>query len=668
MLGEREKRYVVGCVIGEGSFGITYVAFDTKLEMKVAIKEFYPRKYAVRSGTKVEFKSSQNASMEALREETIKEARSLAKLDALEGVVEVKEYFRDNNTLYIVMEYIEGVTLLDYLRQNDGKIQTLTPEEAKQMMRPIIESLIQIHDQGMIHRDISPDNIMVLSNGRLKLIDFGTAKGMEEEDQLALGKNGYAPPEQFDKNGKQGAWTDVYALAATYYYCIMGIRPPISTQRLINDTLIKPSQKGVSIRSSEEDALLVALCPNSNQRFQNMRAIYNAFYNQMDVVPTAKPAKNIKWIVVVAIAAVACLTVGLGVFGGSKDAPPDDLRNTPTQQAEPVPELPTTQPSTTEGKEPGLESLFKEWETAIRKRDYDNVIDEIVKCAKNFEEDEMQTAQELLEKAVEGWQNQYKTEVNRLVTSKEYNKALDMSDQASGEMIIMKNLISEAGFDTGYMEEEIFDNQYHSIIEEYKGYLQQNGDLYAQNCNDEYINEMFAMADQYISGEEYNQIKENVYTTLVWIQASKYMEENTEPQIAIEYINKYVEKTNYNCLIIEYLDVYREQYRKQNNLPSMSAEVLHVSNGYILENSNTAMLMDADLAHLTQYELYLAAFEIYARHGRLFSDDAVTNYFSRYGWYYGTIKPQEFDESDLNEFEKKNVRLIVQYQQSRGYR
>lgn len=686
LLGEQEKRYIVGRVVGEGAFGITYVAFDRKLEMKVAIKEFYPRRYAKRVENAVELQPQQGFDIIAMREEMISEARNLAKLDQLEGVVEVKDYFRDNNTIYIVMEYIEGVNLRDYLTQNGGKLPVAI---AKKMMRPVIESLMKVHTAGMIHRDISPDNIMVTPDSRMKLIDFGTAKESDDTDTLALGKKGYAPPEQFAKGGKQGTWTDVYALAATYYYCIVGSKPPVSTERLKNDTLAVPSRTGVVINPIEEEALLMALSPDANTRFKDMKALYNAFYNQMPTpppMPQPQPNPGLQQppgsglqpppgsgtqpsphsgsgqnrmiaVIAAAVAVIAVVVVG-SRFLPTKKEPADVAGNIST---EPSTEIPSTEvPQPADHKETPNAGLLAGWQSGIDAKEYRDVIADIIQQADMLEEGERDTAGKLLEKALDKEQKAAVMEANTLVGSDDYAGALDLLTEATE----YTRSLADSDFAEKYADASVLEGKYESVYSSYRTFLSDDGRLYAGSRDEGRINAMFRTADDYFEGEEYERLKIKIYTELVYANINQLTADGT-PEEAASYISSHVEMTDYNCWVIEFLDFFRSQM----NLPAISDKVSHVSGeGYILSYSSSMYLSDSDLSSLSQFELYLAYFEIYARHGRTFNDPAVNDYFSQYRWYTPSTDPGAFDEESLNEYEKANAETIYKYQKKKGYR
>lgn len=274
------NKFIVGAALGEGGFGITYIGRDTKLDMKVAIKEYYPNGYVNRSNTISPAINSSTSGerkdfFDAGRERFLREAQILAKFSGSTGIVDVRDFFEENNTAYIVMEYLDGQTLKDYLK-NKG---TLTPEQTIRLLMPVMESLTKVHTQGLIHRDISPDNIMLV-DGHVKLLDFGAARNVSATANKSLSvmlKPGYAPEEQYRSKGNQGPWTDVYALCATMYKCITGITPDDSTQRVFSDELKTPSALGISIDPVIENALLKGLNVMQKDRYQNIEELLNGF-------------------------------------------------------------------------------------------------------------------------------------------------------------------------------------------------------------------------------------------------------------------------------------------------------------------------------------------------------------------------------------------------------
>ena len=274
-------RYIIEGVLGQGGFGITYLGIDELHEKKVAIKEFFPQGIVTRN---IEYQDTvtvtfvgEKDNYEKGKERFLKEARTMAKFSKDEGIVKALDFFEINNTAYIVMEYLEGVTLKQYLREN----QRIAPEDLIELLVPLIESLDEIHSQGMIHRDISPDNIMVLPDGRIKLMDFGAARDYTEFGEKSLSivlKPGYAPPEQYQTHGIQGPWTDIYALCATMYKCITGENPPDAIERVMDDSLKKISEFGIVIPTQEEAAIIKGMSVSAQDRYQNIKDFCEDLY------------------------------------------------------------------------------------------------------------------------------------------------------------------------------------------------------------------------------------------------------------------------------------------------------------------------------------------------------------------------------------------------------
>ncbi len=277
-----QSRYLIGKALGEGGFGITYLAWDLQQGIKVAVKEYFPSGYVTRvaSSNQVIINSKQNqaASNRGLKR-FVEEARALAKIKNLGGVVNVRDFFSANGTAYIVMEFLDGVSLKKYLQRKGGKISV---DEILTIMRPVMDSLTQVHKIGLIHRDISPDNILITKYNEVKLIDFGAAK-YSNPDGKSLSivlKQGFAPPEQYDSHGEQGPWTDVYALGVTLYYAITGSLPPESIRIMMNKEAVKrPSELGIDIDPGVENALMKALAVDKKKRYQDVQSMINGLYN-----------------------------------------------------------------------------------------------------------------------------------------------------------------------------------------------------------------------------------------------------------------------------------------------------------------------------------------------------------------------------------------------------
>ena len=286
-------KYLLGKVLGQGGFGITYIGWDLNLDIKVAVKEYYPTGFVSRETTSVgiatvqPFTGSQGEYFIQGREKFINEARTLAKFFALPGIVSIKDFFQENSTAYISMEFIDGQTLKDYLADMGGR---LPAGRVFDLMKPVMYSLAEVHNAGLIHRDISPDNIMISSDSQMKLLDFGAARDFSDSGNKSLSimlKPGFAPEEQYRSRGVQGPWTDVYALSATIYKCITGITPEESVERVRMDEVRPPSIMGILIDPAREAALMRGMAVLQEYRFKNVSEMYFALYVAQTGVPAA---------------------------------------------------------------------------------------------------------------------------------------------------------------------------------------------------------------------------------------------------------------------------------------------------------------------------------------------------------------------------------------------
>ncbi len=264
-------RYMTGKVLGVGGFGITYLCYDLTLEIKVAIKEYMPSSLATRHSDKysVALTGRGQEDYQNGMERFLDEARILAKLQNTPNIVSVQNYFKENNTAYFVMEYVEGMSLKAYIASQGGKIPY---DQALTILMPVMLALTQVHALNLTHRDISPDNIFITARGESKLLDFGAARSssVEKKSMSVILKHGYAPEEQYSSKGKQGPWTDVYAMGATLYRCVTGELPPDSIIRIHNDTLKKPSELGIKLPLYVEQSIMRALAVKAEDRFASM--------------------------------------------------------------------------------------------------------------------------------------------------------------------------------------------------------------------------------------------------------------------------------------------------------------------------------------------------------------------------------------------------------------
>lgn len=278
-------RYLVCRSLGHGGFGITYIGRDTVLDIPVAVKEFFPTGIATRDiaqTSEIHVTGTQNReSLQREVEKFLNETRTLAQFLDEPGIVTVRDFFSANGTAYIVTEYIKGETLRAY----QTRLGRIPLEELLVLLAPVCKSLTKVHQTGLIHRDISPDNIMITQDGRAKLLDFGTVRSASlagEHTMSVIQKPGYAQEERYRRRGEQGAWTDVYGLAATIYRCITGVTPDDAFQRMYQDELQPPSKLGVSISPMQEAALMKGLAIRHEERYQSVDALISALSAKED--------------------------------------------------------------------------------------------------------------------------------------------------------------------------------------------------------------------------------------------------------------------------------------------------------------------------------------------------------------------------------------------------
>ena len=281
-------RYRVEKTLGQGGFGITYCALDVKTNQRVAVKELFPARNVVRSEDHktVQVQQNQDSTFQYLRESFEKEAKVLIELQNLEGVVRLMHVFPENNTVYYVMELLEGEPLIQRLKR-EGVMQW---EQFAPILKTIMKALEQIHAVGLIHRDVSPDNIFLTKTGA-RLIDFGSVRNYQGETPLtAMVKQNFAPWEQFLSNGHQGPWTDIYALSVTAYYSLCGQLPPPATERRMKDTLVPLDYLCHNLPKEVCAAIHTGMAVLPERRFQNVQQFSKAL--NLDSIPQVTASKK----------------------------------------------------------------------------------------------------------------------------------------------------------------------------------------------------------------------------------------------------------------------------------------------------------------------------------------------------------------------------------------
>lgn len=354
-------RYIVGTVIGEGGFGITYVGYDKLFNRKVAIKEFYMTGYVSRTNTySMQLVTTSGDKEEIFKsnlEKFLKEGQILAKYNDISSIVSILDYFKENDTAYIVMEYVEGNTLKQYCRKNGP----MSFEKVKEIFLPLIDALSIVHKDNIIHRDISPDNIIISEDNKIRLLDFGAAREFEADNTKSMSiilRPGYAPEEQYRKKGKQGPWTDVYSVCATIYFCMTGNAPDNSIERMVDDELKPLCELASKCPKEFSNVIMKGLSVFKDGRYQSMAELKAALVNEVSDLhrynrkesrktlddtdytlildseenaavkpekvdsagsPSVKNKKKFLWLIFFAMLLVACLIIVLSLKRASKE-------------------------------------------------------------------------------------------------------------------------------------------------------------------------------------------------------------------------------------------------------------------------------------------------------------------------------------------------------------
>ena len=342
-------RYIVGKMLGQGGFGITYIGWDLAMERKVAIKEYYPSGQVSRNPGSWDLTWYTNEQSRQARQNGmqmfLKEARKMSKVDNLTNVVRVRDIFQENETAYIVMDFVEGETLKARL----DKAGPLTWKQAKDIFLPAIQAMEQVHQAGLVHRDISPDNLMLTPDGRVMILDLGAAKDLainKGASSAMVVKGGFSPPEQYAQQGGSGSWTDVYAMAATMYHSLTGVVPPTAVDRMQGEPVNWALLASNGVPKHVISALQSAMALNAKERTQSMAELLRQCQSETAVVARKEPPVSARKgnFRIIGFAAALCLVAALAValFVKAKPAP-QPVSSPTTMQA--VPTRSTTKPT-----------------------------------------------------------------------------------------------------------------------------------------------------------------------------------------------------------------------------------------------------------------------------------------------------------------------------------
>ncbi len=279
-------QYIVGKPIGQGSFGITYIGLDTRRHQRIAIKEYMPRSLAFRSPHDqhiTPFNEDNRLSFAFGLQQFIKEAGILASITGEAGIIAVYHGFQQHSTGYFIMEYLEGRTLELHLQHH---LDAMDWDDSREIAESLMKSLAAVHEAGLLHRDISPENIFLCSDGSIRLIDFGGARQAlidQNKNLSVILKPGYAPLENYVSRGKRGPWTDNYSLAATVFRMLTGTRIPEAMVRMSNDTLEQRMAEAATIPEAVKPVLLKALSIQPEDRYADTREFQADFESAADV-------------------------------------------------------------------------------------------------------------------------------------------------------------------------------------------------------------------------------------------------------------------------------------------------------------------------------------------------------------------------------------------------
>lgn len=381
-------RYQIGKVLGQGGFGITYIGWDRLNNSTIAVKEFYPGGIVFRKSTVSTNVECINSSLiphyNHSKARFLQEANALAKFRSVPEIVNILDFSEENNTAYIIMEYVRGVNLAKYIQLRGGK---LSAEETFRILRPVMEALAKVHSSGIVHRDISPDNIILDPMGGAKLLDFGAVRAVEDPDvekaltqsTVAILKHGFAPIEQYNSRGSLGPWTDEYAMCATIWYCLTGNVPEEAPVRMSEG--INPNWNTIpGLSERQRMALAKGFSCRAKDRYKNIDALLDALFpgskQEKHVMPTKTPKhspepRNFGWnlpvnkktLVICVSAAVIILIISFLLFLPSKqDAKPNRLRDNHETRPENYSEttLPTEEPLPSDNPEPSTVPLSEE--------------------------------------------------------------------------------------------------------------------------------------------------------------------------------------------------------------------------------------------------------------------------------------------------------------------
>ncbi len=666
-------QYIVGRVLGQGGFGITYLAFDYQLKIKVAIKEYMPDGMATRlpettlitvySGEKQE-----NFGYGA--ERFLDEARVLAKFLGNKNIAGVKSYFNENNTSYFVMDYIEGISFKSYIQNQGGNIDY---SDALRVLVPVLRALSVVHREGFIHRDVTPDNIYITKDGEIKLLDFGSARyslGDKSKSLDVILKAGYAPKEQYMRRGKQGPYTDVYSVAACFYAAITGYLPPEALERMEEDELVAPSSRGVKLPAYLEDAILKGLEVKAEDRYQSaeefLSVIEQGQLNEAGVIAAQTMQQVSPQPPHAAVTGGTSQNIAAATSGTPQLVGPSAQANTYS--------MPSGAPLANAG---GAKEFFKKYKIAIgvSAAAFVVLIVALSGALRGAQKPASEESPSLPQQASAVNANPSLPEGTRIVADQPYiylTAVGEMTGQYSGEWSNREPngrgtfIVAQAGSNETCRWEK--GDTFTGIFA--------NGKLTGQGTT------AFACGNRYVG--EYQNGLPNGYGTFTCTDGSEYTGSFVDACYSGVGTMTYSDGTKYTgewengmpngqgcaydtdgTLLFDGEWINGDPQNEQTPAPQSDP----LADQYVIYDSNKRLLDPAELKSYTSYELKLARNEMYARYGMIFKDQSLQSHFQSTDWYVPTIKADDFTdemyERIFSELEKENIHRIKTEEKSR---
>ena len=637
-------KYQITAALGGNPVGITYAGTAVQTAQKVIIREFMPQDCCERAADGSIINVADVFEQE--KQKYIAGAKILL-ANPGQAVTQVYELLEENGTVYTIMEYVEGISLDAYLTQNKnrfpvGRIQVL--------IQPLLADFARLQEMGFIHGNISPDNLIFSNAGSLKLTGFGYVQG-----KVSLKSDAYAAVEMFQTQQPVSMSADVYALCASIYRCITGAAPQEAYRRMSQDMLQKPSALGVEIPTSTESALMMGMKLSAKERFQAMKAFARAFGQAQAATPEKKKGGNGGTIALIIVGCV--LIIGLAVaafilFGqmSGKEAASDNDQTEATTEA--------SSESTTETTEEG-----SEYNQLLSEGRYDEVINQIVTLSETADLPDAMKEQysQILQQALEAQYSDFESKVADSRNSNDYDAVFSQIAEEED----MYNQLQSNSLASAYIDMQKLTDKRDEMKHAHAEYLMNDAiSAAAAKLDESGLNDAAAKLQEYadegiITPEELEKSRESAYSTFVIAKITAFNNAGTDAETILQYINTNLANTGNNSQVLEFWDYYNALLGRN----VMDATIRHQSgNGYILEYSNSTELTRADIDYLSQYEVKLAVYEIFARHGKIFSDQALNEYFQAFNWYQPS---SDFDDSVLNEYEKHNLDLLL-YQRHEG--